>query len=256
MLKEDHSAIVSSSIELNQKIEVSSYNAFTNKDIVTWNSEDGVDRLLESNCSKNFFHIVNFYQPQIAKNYSEIASAVIVLNALYIPKDTETNIIELEEDIVDIDSDSLVSDPCFSQRKFLNKNNSHIQKQEDLSSGIELFKLKELIESHSAKVQVTKLVKESESYLAMMREDIVNAMLSKDRFIIAKFNSEKMGVGTANHTSPIVAYHQKTDSVLMMDVSSYKNTWYWVELKDLFSAVAGSDFSEDVGYLTVLKPFK
>jgi len=53
------------------------------------------------------------------------------------------------------------------------------------------------------------------------------------------------------HISPLGAYHQPTDSVLIMDVTPNKADWVWVKLSKLIQAMATKDTIENRGYVLV-----
>ncbi|MBL4794601.1 MAG: hypothetical protein JKY24_03625 [Pseudomonadales bacterium] len=52
-------------------------------------------------------------------------------------------------------------------------------------------------------------------------------------------------------SSPVGAYDEESDSVLVMDVNSNKANWVWVTLKDLVAAMATYDTVENRGYLLI-----
>ena len=69
--------------------------------------------------------------------------------------------------------------------------------------------------------------------------------------MLINFDGKKVGLKTGGHVSPLVAYNQEHDSVLMMDVAGHKNGWYWVKINDLLRAVNSKDGDNYRGYLVI-----
>ena len=58
--------------------------------------------------------------------------------------------------------------------------------------------------------------------------------------LIANYNMADLGYGLFGHFSPLAAYHDETDRILVMDVWPYTPP-AWVLTKDLFKAAASVD---------------
>ncbi len=56
-------------------------------------------------------------------------------------------------------------------------------------------------------------------------------------FLIANFKGDMLGASTGGTVSPLAAYDEKTDSILIHDVTGHKNTWYWVTLPALYRSM-------------------
>jgi hypothetical protein len=69
--------------------------------------------------------------------------------------------------------------------------------------------------------------------------------------LLINFNGKILGLKTAGHISPLVAFDKETDSVLMLDVAGHKNGWYWVNLEDLIKAMNTKDGNNFRGFLVV-----
>jgi len=59
--------------------------------------------------------------------------------------------------------------------------------------------------------------------------------------IVTAFSRARLGQTGSGHYSPIGAYHEESDSVLIMDVARFKYPPYWVPLERLWSAMEEAD---------------
>jgi hypothetical protein len=59
--------------------------------------------------------------------------------------------------------------------------------------------------------------------------------------IVASFSRASLDQTGSGHYSPIGAYHEETDSVLILDVARFKYPPYWVSLQRLWTAMAEFD---------------
>jgi hypothetical protein len=70
---------------------------------------------------------------------------------------------------------------------------------------------------------------------------------------VVNFDGKVFGNKTGGHISPIVAYDEKSDSLLVLDVALHKNPWYWVDLKEMVTAMNTKDGENFRGYLITKK---
>merc|ERR1719316_755865 len=64
---------------------------------------------------------------------------------------------------------------------------------------------------------------------------------SGDSRIVTAFSRARLGQTGSGHYSPIGAYHEDSDSVLIMDVARFKYPPYWVPLERLWAAMEEPD---------------
>lgn len=80
--------------------------------------------------------------------------------------------------------------------------------------------------------------KEEEEGLQKFRRTIIEATkTSAGSFLICAYNRQTLGQTGSGHYSPIGAYHQGTDSVLIMDVARFKYPPHWVKVSALYEAM-------------------
>lgn len=75
-------------------------------------------------------------------------------------------------------------------------------------------------------------------------------------FLVTSFARKSLSQTGDGHFSPIAAYHEPTDSCLVLDVARFKYTPYWVTVTDLFDAMIPKDkaTSKSRGWLLMYPP--
>ena len=237
-----------------QKIKNGKIENNKNINIVIWNSKDGLERLYRSNYKDDFYNLVNFFQPQSNPIYCGIASAVIILNALNTPN------IESQKSLEIILSDRIIKYPSYSQETFLNKKTDKIKNSKIINAksntyfdpGVNLKDLAEIIKNYGAKVDLNYVSSLDKKSIGIFREKLKLTLGQKNKYIIANFYGEVIGLSGGGHHSPIVAYNKKSDSIMILDVS-YKRPWFWVSLEDFYRAMFKKDNINHRGYLEISK---
>jgi glutathione gamma-glutamylcysteinyltransferase len=59
--------------------------------------------------------------------------------------------------------------------------------------------------------------------------------------LVTSFSRSALGQTGEGHFSPIAAYHEETDQVLVLDVARFKYAPYWVRVEDLFQSMRDLD---------------
>jgi hypothetical protein len=93
---------------------------------------------------------------------------------------------------------------------------------------------------------------------AQFREAAGAGLGARDRFVLVNYARATMsddGRG-GGHFSPLAAYHEGTDSFLVMDVARYKYPPFWVDADLLWRAMATTDTVSDRhrGYIVIDAP--
>ncbi len=235
---------------------------------VKWNSVEGLQRLQKSNFNQDFYQLVNFYQPQANPLYCSIATSVILLNATSenakIP--SQKNIqINLPKEI----GGGIAEFHSYAQSSFLNEATDKIKKREVIElklaagkkngqdffdAGMSMAEMgKILSEVYNFKVALQRFEKNDEKSRAQLRQDLQKYLSDNTNFVVVNFDGKIIGNGTRGHFSPVVAYDQDSDSVLVMDVALHKTTWYWTDLSKLAAAMNTKDGDSYRGYLIIKK---
>jgi hypothetical protein len=202
-----------------------------------WNSKEGLARLDRSQFKNDFYQLVNFYQPQINPLYCSAATSVIILNAL-----NSGNFIKQED--------------FFNQKTDKIKLKTIIDKIEkdqngNYDAGLSLSDLAKILSQiYNLKVELNY----AENNNAKNFRKIVRKILNENQqFLITNFDGKILGHKTNGHISPIAAYDEESDSLLVLDVALHKNQWFWVDLEELYKAMNTKDEENYRGFLIVKK---
>lgn len=233
--------------------------------LVEWGSDEGMLRLSRSKAKVDFFPLANNFESQTNKVYCGVASSTIVLNALRV-RNTETKkFLPKAESVLDKEDLKYISgrfSPYFDRYTQNNVlNNQTKSKLEILGKpievdgslkrdvGLQLDQVKQLLQTHKLKVE--KYVVTHTGDLSLLRRNLKKNLTSKNDFVIINYSRKGLDQTGGGHISPVGAYDEESDSVLVMDVNSNKANWVWVTLKDLVAAMATYDTVENRGYLLV-----
>ncbi len=246
--------------------------AFSNQDIQNkneiWNSEQGLKFLAQSQFKNDFYQLANFYQPQENPTLCGVASAVIVMNSLLyknIPSQKLSEIIKPNGDVIPY--------KLFTQDSFFNDKSEKIKaysvltwrspkkiliesdKEEKVfDPGLSLKELGLILsKAHGLSVKTYHFSNLSAQSLENLRLRLKKLLVEKDSFIIANFDGQVLGNQSRGHFSPLAAYDEISDRVLVLDVGLYLNQWFWVPVTELTKAMNTKDSEQFRGYLVVSK---
>jgi hypothetical protein len=203
-----------------------------------WNSVDGLDRLARSQFKNDFHQLVNFYQPQINPLYCSAASSVIILNALN-------------------------SGNLFKQEEFFNEKTDKIKlksiidfKEKDAAgnydAGLSIADLNKILSKvYKLKTKLTYVDKSDEKSIKKFRQNIKEILAENKKFIITNFDGKVLNHKTGGHLSPIAAYDEASDSLLVLDVALHKNQWFWVDVTEFYKSMNTKDGENYRGFLVV-----
>lgn len=181
--------------------------------------------------------MVNFYQPQINPLYCSAATSVVVLNAIS-------------------------GENLFKQEDFFNQKTDKIKlktiidkiekdKNDNFDAGLALGDLAKILSQvYNLKVELNYV----ENNDAKNFRKIVKEILSENqKFLITNFDGKILGHKTNGHISPIAAYDEESDSLLVLDVALHKNQWFWVNLEEFYKSMNTKDGENYRGFLIVKK---
>lgn len=204
---------------------------YKNSDIVFWSSKEGLKRFKNS-YNSHFFKLAHHYNPQ---NYSVscgIASAVIIINAIY--RELGVKMPYHHKKSVGSDKRKLYFGyEKFTEDDFFNEEVDKIRSKEDILgqnndckfdfgiNGVKQYS--EMLNSHK-NINSKPFVIDESYDIKKFRQDIKKILSSKNNYII---------VMHSGHVSPIVAFDEQTDSLLLLDVAAHLNEWFWIDLKAL-----------------------
>lgn len=232
-------------------------------DIVSWNSQQGQQRLLRSKYKNDYFQLAHHFQPQATPLYCGIASSVIVLNALRLKKNKVPSQSLFEVDRPQALGGGRLAYPSYSQLTFLNEKTDVVKprsviemkafssSKEKIDPGLKLSQLKGILEVYNSTVELFYADDDGESAITRFRKHLKLVLKEDKKFMLVNFYGKTMGTQAEGHISPLAAYESKTDSVLLLDVAGYLNPWYWVPVEHLYLAMNTMDGETHRGYLIV-----
>lgn len=233
--------------------------------LFSWNSPEGKKRFFRSRHKDDFFQLAHHYQPQANPLYCGVATSVIVLNALRVSKGNIPSQEPLSIQTPKVWGGQKIGYPLYSQATFFNDKTDqvkdrkiirlentgpeHEKSDKGLDPGFMLDQLKATLETYDLTVQATHVdnLKDMTTFRKMTK-DIVR---DDTRFLVINYQSKSVGQAGGGHISPIAAYDEISDSVLVLDTSAYLNPWVWIPLSDLYMAMNTKDGNQYRGYLVI-----
>jgi hypothetical protein len=236
-----------------------------NKQVEIWNSKKGLEMLNESQFKNDFYQLINFFQPQINPLYCSAATSTIILNALNYGNISSQKQAEVTKP--EVMGGGVLEFHSYLQSGFFNEKTDRIKKREIINlkapskkiDGKEIYDeglnlsdlLKILSQVYGLKTKVTYVEKMNEKSLNKFRQKLKEVLADDKNFMIVNFDGMLIGNKTRGHISPVAAYDEKTNSVLVLDVAIHKNPWYFVSVEKLFAAMNSKDGDSFRGYLIV-----
>jgi len=68
-------------------------------------------------------------------------------------------------------------------------------------------------------------------------EDTADQTLMPNGIVVVSFGRSGLGQTGDGHFSPVAAYHEESDQILVLDVARFKYQPYWVKIDDMFHAM-------------------
>jgi hypothetical protein len=189
--------------------------------MILLNSADGRRLLQESHANESFWALIQYYSSQPDLGSCSVASCTMVLNALAIarPVSKQHGHFKLftADNLFSPDVEKIVS------------------RKQVSTSGMSLHQLDRVLASYGIQV--------SEYYASAttaneFRLHMRNALRSKDRFIIVNYLRDTLEQESGGHISPIGAFNENDDCVLILDTANYKYPWIWVKTNELWKAMS------------------
>lgn len=235
-------------------------------------SEAGEQRFRSAMATADFFPLANQFEAQQNKLYCGPATVAMVLNALRQPQLRRGNI-QLKRDLNLLDPTQrklLPIDHDFLFNRYTQNNifdfsyrvvdgikpktmaeaygqTSAPNQQPDY--GFQLRQLHQLFQAHGAHSLLR--VVDDKLKIEKIRSEIVSNLAAYDNYVVVNYHRPVLGQSGGGHISPLGAYDEATDSVLILDVNPLAADWLWVDLNDLVSAMRTQDGVENRGYLLV-----
>lgn len=238
---------------------IGEYDCCTN--VVPFDSVQGKNYFLQSNFKNSFFKLAPHYAPQQHITTCGIASVAIVLNTIYATNNFKRPLDE---------------DSCFymasSKKKFANfiwnETNFFTEKVKlildkniitgnklingEYALGVSMIQLSEAINLHGVKASYYFADNISEKDISQFRELVKSITYNPKKYMIANYH---IGIQFPNlnsgHFSPIAAYDEFSDYLLILDTWAASTPWVWINLTDFYKSMHSLDGDEYRGYIII-----
>ena len=231
--------------------------------LVGWNTAEGQSRLARSAHKTDFFQLAHNFQPQANPLYCGVATSVIVLNTMRLNRNAVPSQMPIEVEVPRDLGGGRLYYPAYSQLTLLGERTEPVKPRAiielkntgeeggKIDPGLQLAQLKGVLEAYDTRVVLHYADIDSGDAVEAFREDLRTVLMDSVRFLVVNFKGRAIGASTDGHISPVAAYDEKTDSVLLLDVAGYLNPWYWVPVEHLYGAMHTLDGNRYRGYLVV-----
>ncbi|MES2678222.1 MAG: phytochelatin synthase family protein [Pseudomonadota bacterium] len=230
--------------------------------VTNWNSKEGIERFSRTEYKGDFFRLAHHFAPQPNPAACGQAAATVVLSAIYELNHQPMPVVE-EWPIAIGDKKYPLQYRIFNEGNFFSEATDKIldhkaiymkmtRKDGSFGGGIDIDELQKMLKIHGVKSKLVYADKYDDKVLADFRTLVKEVINSDQKFLLLNYDHSYKGL-MGGHFSPIAAYDEKSDSVLMLDVAAHRNQWIWINLSDLYHAMNTKNYvgSNYRGYLVV-----
>lgn len=184
----------------------------------------GQQRLIESSYRQAYFPLAAYFETQRNQAYCSVATSVMALNALGVSRPVTALYPDFR---------------FFTQQDFFAGVDPRIAQPEVVArEGMTLEQLGSVLAFQPVRAE---LVFADTLNVGQLRQLLMKHLREQDRFVLFNFNRRLLGEAGGGHWSPLAAYHEASDSALVMDVARYKYPPVWVPLADLLRSAQDPD---------------
>lgn len=198
-------------------------------------SDDGKRLLLESTNQDSFILLSTNFECQENLSFCGPATIVTILNSTDLPRPPSSR----HPNYFRFDQNNI-----FKLPKTPPKDQSSVR-----TSGMSLAILEKFFRLTAADA-TAKFA--SDVTVEDFRLDLQACLQTSGQFMAVNYLRTMVGQAGGGHISPIAAYNESEDAVLILDVSKYKYPPVWVKLNHLFRAMETSDGAKSRGYVLIV----
>lgn len=228
--------------------------------VTAYNSESGIMRLTNSQYKTAFYSLSTHYSPQSNILSCGIASAVIMLNTVYAsigktPPLSKTGSWYIPEDNAIDGNFTWTEDNFFNDnvKGYLNKE--VIYGREKVNGqyvvGVSLDQLTTALNLQGLTAEKINVKTSTDADITAFRVLLKQLLANPSKYIIVNYNLNVMSALNGGHFSPLAAYDEGSDSVLILDTWNAFAPWTWVKVYDLYKSMNTTDGDNYRGYILV-----
>ncbi len=228
--------------------------------VLSYNTESGISRLNSSQYKASFYNLSTHYSPQTNILSCGVASAVIMLNTVYATLGKQPPLSKLgsfyNEQENYIDGNFTWTEANFFNDKvsgYLDPEIIYGRKQVDgkYAVGLTLDQLTQGLNLQGLQANAVHVNSASDADIEAFRT-LLKATLGKtESYMVVNYNLNVMSELNGGHFSPIAAYDQASDSVLILDTWNAFAPWEWLKVYDLYKSMNTKDGDTYRGYVLV-----
>ena len=227
----------------------------SNEILLRWNQPEGIKRLDNSKFKRDFYELANNFIAQPDGFVCGPTTGAIILNTLRVNKFKG----QLPKTSVEEKFIRKTYDPRFERyttRTFLNAKTDKIKswavihgekKEGKRDAGLQLRQLHGFFKAHQVDSKIR--VVDEKANEATLKKEIIENLKTANDYIVVNYSRKRLGQPGGGHISPVGAYHQPSDSFLILDTNINKDRWVWVKWTDLYEAMRTKDTIENRGFL-------
>jgi glutathione-S-conjugate glycine hydrolase len=204
--------------------------------LIALDSNEGRRQLWESMAKEGYIPLSMYFTTQENQAYCSVATGTMVLNSLPISRPRS-------------DGNGIYG--FFTQDNFFTPSVCRIVSREKVSrSGMTLQQMAETLRTFQVDIDITYA---AEGSLDKFRATAIQTLRHRHSFMVVNYLRSAISQESGGHISPIAAYHEGTDRLLILDVARYKYPPVWVRVEALWSAMLAVDTESQKsrGYLVV-----
>jgi hypothetical protein len=233
----------------------------TDPGLVAFASEAGLLRLSRATAKVDFPPLANQFEAQANAAFCGPTSAAIVLNTLrsrsaLLPRDPGRL---KPDDLRNLPQGFELIVPRYTQDNVITsgeKTRAQILGEPIVVNGKAVrdfgYQVRQFDQMLRANGLTTRLVVVNDAMPDdQVRADIVQNLQRPDDYVIVNYRREAVGQRGGGHISPVGAYDQVSDSVLVLDVNPAAAGWVWMPLATLIKGMRTFDTVENRGYVLI-----
>lgn len=230
--------------------------------VTNWNSAEGILRFERTSFKGDFYRLAHHYKPQTNPAVCGQAAATVVLSAIYELNQKAFPVIE-EWPITFGDKKYPLQYRLINESNFHNSETDKVldrraismkitKKDGSFGGGIDIDELQKMLKIHGVKSKLVNVSEFNDQNISDFRKLVMKVVNSNQEFLLLNYDHSYKGL-MGGHFSPVAAYDEKSDSILMLDVAAHRNPWIWINLSDVYHAMNTKNYAQTAyrGYLVV-----
>lgn len=236
------------------------YNKFVKNAVVTFDSQKGIALFEQAQYKNAFFKLAPHYAPQQTILTCGIASGVMILNTLYADAG-KTPPLSLPGSFYDCEENTVFGQFIWTEENYFTPKVSRfldrevVEGRKKLSGqfvpGVSLNQLGKSLKLHDLDLSIHHVNSAKQEDIDAFRDLVKSVTKKPSRYLIVNYSLTLYLKEGGGHFSPLAAYDQESDKVLILDTWSASNVWVWVQLEDLYRSMHTKDGSTYRGYLII-----